>query len=225
MDARPARPHSLLRTHRYAMLFFSLLLTVAIGPLLETLRFGRSAMEAFLAINLLAAVFPIVALAERRVLYALIAVALVLRWISTGGYESPLVAVAAALGWGLIALVAAWRAIRYSLSSLRIDSERIYAALSAYLLIGVCWGVVYAAVARIQPGALLSGGVVPPGGIAMGDAIYFSFVTLATLGYGDVVPATPAVRGLAVFEAVIGQLYLALLVARLVGLQTAAHSR
>ena len=47
----------------------------------------------------------------------------------------------------------------------------------------------------------------------------------ATLGYGDVVPATPAVRGLAVFEAVIGQLYLALLLARLVGLQTAAHSR
>jgi voltage-gated potassium channel Kch len=79
--------------------------------------------------------------------------------------------------------------------------------------------------ARVLPGSLLSGGVVPAAGVGMGDAIYFSFVTLATLGYGDLVPATPAMRGLAVFEAVIGQLYLALLVARLVGLQTAAHSR
>ena len=72
---------------------------------------------------------------------------------------------------------------------------------------------------------MLYAGAVPPTGIGMGDAIYFSFVTLATLGYGDLTPATPAMRGLAVFEAVIGQLYLALLVARLVGLQTAAHSR
>ena len=223
-DAAPA-PRTLLDRHRYAVLFFSLLLTVAVGPLLEAVNFGRTAMEAFLAINLLAAVFPIVAKAERRTLYALIALAVLLRWIAPRGAQAPAMSILAALAWGTIALVAAYRAVRHSLSSVRIDAERVYAALSAYLLIGVCWGVVYAAMTRVLPGSLLSGGVVPPAGIGMGDAIYFSFVTLATLGYGDLVPATPAMRGLAVFEAVIGQLYLALLVARLVGLQTAAHSR
>jgi len=175
--------------------------------------------------NLIAAVFPIVLKGERRTLYALIALAVVLRILATHGPHAPALSILGAVVWGVIALIAAYRAVRFSLSSVRIDAERVYAALSAYLLIGVCWGVAYAAMTRVMPGSLLAGGVVPPAGLGMGDAIYFSFVTLATLGYGDLTPATPAMRGLAVFEAVIGQLYLALLVARLVGLQTAAHSR
>jgi hypothetical protein len=214
-----------LDRHRYALLFFSLLLTVAIGPLLEAMNFGRTLMEGFLAVNLIAAVFPIVLAAERRTLYVLIALAVLLRWIGTHGAQSPALSILAAATWGAIALVAAYRAVRFSLSSVRIDAERVYAALSAYLLIGVCWGVVYAAMTRVLPGSLLFSGAAISSGLSVGDAIYFSFVTLATLGYGDFVPATPAMRGLAVFEAVIGQLYLALLVARLVGLQTAAHSR
>lgn len=218
-------PRRFVDRHRYALLFFSLLLTVAIGPLLEAVNFGRNAMEAFLAMNLIAAVFPIVVKGERRTLYVLIALAVVLRIFATHGPQAPALSILGAITWGTIALIAAYRAVRFSLSSVRIDAERVYAALSAYLLIGVCWGVAYAAMTRVAPGSLLSGGVVPAAGIGMGDAIYFSFVTLATLGYGDLVPATPAMRGLAVFEAVIGQLYLALLVARLVGLQTAAHSR
>ncbi|BDU16442.1 potassium channel family protein [Lysobacter auxotrophicus] len=225
MNAAAAPARSFLDRRRYALLFYSLLLTVAIGPLLEAMNFGRTAMEAFLAVNLIAAVFPIVLNAERRTLFALIGLAVALRWIATHGPNAPALAILGAATWGVIALIAAYRAVRYSLSSVRIDAERVYAALSAYLLIGVCWGVVYAAMTRALPGSLLAGGVVPPAGLGMGDAIYFSFVTLATLGYGDLTPATPAMRGLAVFEAVIGQLYLALLVARLVGLQTAAHSR
>lgn len=219
----PQNP-SLMRNHRYAALFFSLLLTVAIGPLLETVDFGRTAVEAFLAVNLIAAVFPIVLLGERRVLWAMIAIALVLRWYSSRNPSGTLTVIAAAT-WGVIALIAAYRAVRYALSSVRISAERLYAALSAYLLIGVCWGVVYAAVVRANPAALLAGGAVPPHGIDLGDAIYFSFITLATVGYGDLTPATPAMRGLAVLEAIIGQMFLAILVARLVGLRTAEHSR
>jgi len=56
-----------------------------------------------------------------------------------------------------------------------------------------------------------------PGQLDLQTAIYFSFVTLATLGYGDIVPVTPTARGFAVSEAILGQLYLAVLVARLVG--------
>jgi len=55
-------------------------------------------------------------------------------------------------------------------------------------------------------------------------SVYFSFVTLATLGYGDIVPLTPTARGLAVSEAIVGQLYLAVLVARLVGSRRANWS-
>ncbi|HVJ37759.1 MAG TPA: potassium channel family protein, partial [Stenotrophomonas sp.] len=75
-----------------------------------------------------------------------------------------------------------------------------------------------------QPASMLIGGQAARSGLGMGGAIYFSFVTLATLGYGDITPASSVMRGLAVQEAIAGQLYLALLVARLVGLRSANHS-
>jgi len=77
---------------------------------------------------------------------------------------------------------------------------------------------------RVDPRAMMFVGAPLPNGLGMGDAIYFSFVTLATLGYGDFTPATPVMRGLSVFEAIIGQLYLAILVARLVSLRAAGRS-
>ena len=210
--------------HRYAILFYALLATIAIGPLLEALDIGRVAMEALLTASLVAAVFPIGVLEKRRTMYAIVAAALLLRALSSY-LDSAAISAAGALLWGSVALVAVFGAIRYSMSSARVDAEHLYAALSAYLLIGVCWGVIYVAVVRVAPGALLLGGEPLPHGLGMGDAIYFSFVTLATLGYGDLAPATPVMRGLAVFEAIIGQLYLAIMVARLVGLQTALQSR
>ena len=69
----------------------------------------------------------------------------------------------------------------------------------------------------------LVAGAPPAHPLTLADTLYFSFVTLATLGYGDLTPTGPVTRGLAIFEAIVGQLYLAILVARLVGLQTAAH--
>ena len=155
---------------------------------------------------------------------AILGLALALRWYASHS-ESASGSAVAALLWCGVAVVAACGAIRYSLSSVRIDAEHLCAALSAYLLVGVCWGVIYVAVVRLQPDAMLFAGAPLAHGLGMGDAIYFSFVTLATLGYGDLTPATPVMRGLAVFEAIIGQLYLAIMVARLVGLQTALQSR
>ena len=210
--------------HRYAILFAALLATIAVGPLLEALDFGRVFMEVLLTASLVAAVAPIGVLQKRRAMLAILGLALALRWYASHS-ESASGSAVAALLWCGVAVVAAYGAICYSLSSVRIDAEHLCAALSAYLLVGVCWGVIYVAVVRLQPDAMLFAGAPLAHGLGMGDAIYFSFVTLATLGYGDLTPATPVMRGLAVFEAIIGQLYLAIMVARLVGLQTALQSR
>lgn len=222
MSARVARLGHGLRDHRYALLFASLLLTISIGPLLEALDFGRLLMEVFLAVSLLAAVMPTAVVSQRRVFYALVALATLLRALSPH-YESSTIPLVGALLWAVIAVVAAVRCVRHALSGTRVDSERLCAALSAYLLLGVCWGVAYAAVARVYPQALLVAGAPPAHPLTLADTLYFSFVTLATLGYGDLTPTGPVTRGLAIFEAIVGQLYLAILVARLVGLQTAAH--
>lgn len=94
-----------------------------------------------------------------------------------------------------------------------ITYHRLQGGIAAYLLLGVIWAYAYALVGVLHPGAF-SG----PVSVADGPRAfyYFSFVTLATLGYGDVLPVHPAARSLATLEAVTGTLYLAILIARLV---------
>jgi voltage-gated potassium channel Kch len=118
----------------------------------------------------------------------------------------------------VLAVFAAFAALRFALRGGHVDSERLCAALSAYLLAGHFFGLAYLQVEQLRPGSFAIGGVpFQPKQLDLPTAIYFSFVTLATLGYGDITPLTPTARGLAVSEAILGQLYLAVLVARLVG--------
>ena len=101
-----------------------------------------------------------------------------------------------------------------------VDVDKIFGAVCAYLLVGVCWAGIYSFVEQLRPGSLalpaLAGG--RPAGSRAEIFLYFSFVTLATLGYGDITPMVATTRTLAWMEAVFGQFYIAVLVARLVGL-------
>jgi len=97
-----------------------------------------------------------------------------------------------------------------------ITARRIQGAVAIYLAFGFSWARAYAAIALINPGSFQSSGQTPS---TPSDWIYFSFVTLATVGYGDIAPVHPVARSLAIFEAVTGQLYLAVLLARLVSLR------
>jgi hypothetical protein len=82
--------------------------------------------------------------------------------------------------------------------------------------------LLYELLEAVQPGSLAIGGEPMTAETAAGGAImYFSFVTLTTLGYGDIAPVGQFARLLAMLEAVLGQLFMVLLVARLVGVHTA----
>lgn len=96
-----------------------------------------------------------------------------------------------------------------------VDAEKITGALCVYLLIALLFSYGYWLCDRLLPGAFAP---TSAAGEDLGRWLYFSLVTLTTLGYGDVQPVHPAARTMASMEAVIGQLYLAVLVARLVGL-------
>ena len=98
----------------------------------------------------------------------------------------------------------------------RIDSNALCGAFAAYLLIGVAWAVSYRILDSFAPGAFFV-----PESMQSDDwglYLYFSLATLTTLGYGDIVPVNPLARVWASLEAVVGVLYVAALVARLVGL-------
>jgi len=96
-----------------------------------------------------------------------------------------------------------------------VTRHRILGGIAAYLLLGVVWAEAYTLVETLHPGSF-SGAVDVAGGPRV--LVYFSFITLCTVGYGDIVPVHPAARSLAMLEAVTGPLYIAILLARLVSL-------
>jgi len=208
-------------SHRYAVLFYTLLVTLAASPVLTALRFSTDLLQIFLAFSLLVALAD--AWNHGRGLFLLLAAVVVgLRAApaSTVGVELASGALAAATG---LALLAAARAIRFAMRARVVYAEQIYAALSAYLLAGLFFGVLYWAIEAAWPGSFGAAGADSgEPAFVLSTAIYYSFVTLATLGYGDVVPKTEVARGVAVFEAVGGQLYIAVMIARLVGAQLQA---
>jgi hypothetical protein len=203
------------RRRRFACLFVSLVLTLAAGPILDAFGWDPDLLEAFLALNLVAAVVGAAAEIGPRAFLALGAVsgvAVAARVLSRSATLFPLPA------GSLVALLALAAILRAVLRRGPVNSERLFAALSAYLLFGVMCGVGYWVFDQAWPGSLVWSARPAAAALGVRDAIYFSFVTLATLGYGDLVPASPPARALAIAEAVGGQLYLVVMVARLVTL-------
>ena len=98
-------------------------------------------------------------------------------------------------------------------------------SISVYLLLGLTWGLLYIVLYYLQPQAFSFGSAPTPISGQLAEQrvipvlIYFSLTTLATIGYGDITPVTLQARYAAVAEGITGQFYLAILVARLVGMQ------
>ena len=103
----------------------------------------------------------------------------------------------------------------------RVTNDKIAGAISVYLLLGLLWALLYGIVATLDPDAFRVPADIAFQPNATGGEyafIYYSFVTLTALGYGEITPATPWGQSLAWMEAVTGQLFIAILVARLVAL-------
>ena len=197
--------------HRYAVFFFSLLLMLVAGPLAATLHIPRILINLLFATCLLLAVLPNTTKRTRVFFVSAMLVLIALRLVSERDdvpiNYGPVLAL-----YGLTGLVAAAGSLRFAVTSPRVDRETIFAALSTYLLAGLCFGVLYSAIEFSRPGSFTG-----PDAFTEASAIYYSFVTLATLGYGDFLPRSELARGVATLEVIGGQLYLAVMVARLIG--------
>ena len=113
--------------------------------------------------------------------------------------------------------------LRHVIQADEVDAEMIYGAVACYLLLGLVWTMVYTAIETLFPGSFALG-TPDEDNQLWDDLLYYSFVTLTTLGYGDVLPLSPRVRSLAILEAITGVFYVAILVARLVSLHIQQHS-
>lgn len=209
--------------HRHSMAVLLAMLAVVIfvvpvvaPPLGDS---GRAVIEVFFLVVLLSGAWTI---AEHRVAAVVVVglcVAMMIgAWLvpQHGGIAAPLARQVATLA-AVLVLAAATAARVFAAG--RITTDRIMGAVALYLALGVAWGNAYEIVALLDSGAF-NGGVQGVHGVERW--YYFSFVTLTTVGYGDVTPVARAAQSLAIAEALVGQLYPAIILARLVTLQTSA---
>ncbi len=113
--------------------------------------------------------------------------------------------------------------LRFVLRAKKVDAEVLCAGISVYLILGLLWGLAYTLVAQVDPNAFSFSTPSETAAMMSGfNSIYFSFITLATLGYGDITPATNVARMLAMLEAMTGTLFVGVMIARLVSLYSAS---
>lgn len=115
--------------------------------------------------------------------------------------------------------------LRRTLRPGRINGYRVLGGIAGYLLIGLTWTFAYQLLVQQSPSAIhFEPGVGESLPGQPSHLIYFSFMTLTTVGFGDVHPVTPVARALTVAEALVGELYIAILIASLVGMALQTRS-
>jgi len=127
-------------------------------------------------------------------------------------------AIVSALFYGFTTVIV----LRHLLRTRQVVQDTLYGAASAYLLLGLSWAFLYAISDLLQPGAIISASGGETGWI---EYVYFSFVTLTTLGYGDLVPGHASAQSLAILQSVVGTLYVAVLVSQFVEQYAAQRDR
>ena len=213
-------------SHRYLYLFISQLTLVVIYPALGNALGLRILLEAFLLIALLGGIVFTIANRLRFLLSLFLGIAfLITRWSVYLLGASALTTISYAVGAVFFAYIAAVIMGHIFMARERVDTDLIIGSISVYLLLGSTFGFVYITLNLLAPGSF-SGveAVVGDPDVVVQEFIYFSFVTLTTLGYGDITPLTHQAGVLAYIEAIIGQVYLTVLVARLVGMHIAQQT-
>ncbi len=214
------------RGGRFIYLLLSLLLLLIVSPLVERWQLGVVIFNLFLSLTLLASIFTITHHRTLLTVGSILALGtFISNWLPSIYELHTLGLIGALLGvfyFGFTSGVI----LGHLLTSRQITVNEIAAAISTYLLLGLTGAFIFAFLEYLDPAAIITmEGVaaVIDGNQALTRAnfneyIYFSFTSLTTLGYGDLIPATPLARVFAFLEAVIGQIFLAVLVARLVGM-------
>jgi len=195
------------------------------APFVEEIEGGELIVSGLFSLVLLAG---IVAVADRkRVLVIAIVLAIPAiagRWINH--FRPDLIPPAVFLVAGLILIAfVVGNLLRFVLRAPSVNTEVLCASISAYLMLGLMWTMAYWLVDQLTPGGAFSFNT-NTGTRSMNGftGFYFSFITLSTVGYGDITPVSRIARWLAAMEAMTGLLYVAVLIARLVSLYSAPGS-
>ncbi|MGD8558550.1 MAG: ion channel [Gammaproteobacteria bacterium] len=227
---RPNLFGTLAQENRFVLLFISLVVFMVASPLVKSLQniemtFWSNAIMAFLF--MLAAIFAVSKSRSSKIIGALFTILIAaLQVVQLFAEQTATlmlfhILTVAYLGYVIILVTG------YVFAQQHINANKTFASLCVYILLGFVWALIYSFLEILQPGSFLMSFVEANNSWQMrfgqGQSViplYYSLVTMTTLGYGDIIPVTDSARMFAAMQAVIGQLYIAVLVARLVAVYT-----
>jgi hypothetical protein len=203
----------------YLLLTLALVLTVILHPIMETL-FGGNMMNVLLTLLLLAGLRAISG--HRwlfRIMGAMVLPVLAANWLVDYLQSAPIIDWSASIITQLFLLVVMGTVFWDVIKTRKVTADVIFGSVAVYLIFGVVMAMIYQLINTIDPGTVIASVTADDTArtAAFDQFLYFSFITLTSVGFGDLSPLGQYARSLAVFEGVVGQLYLAILVARLVG--------
>jgi voltage-gated potassium channel len=235
------REHADLRRrvaqHRHSALLVALIIAFAVRPLIGDTALSAGVFSIALVLVLLVALYNInvdelvgergrLLIQARRRLWLgwVLAAAAVLERVFDIFVHGKMFDLVGPICWLLFLLFVTLSQLRSVLKQREVTGETISMAVSIYLLLGVTWMFLYAIIFRLHPDSFAGLGIAKSGQPVEIRHLfpvlgYFSLTTLSTIGFGDITPITLQARYAAVAEGITGQFYLAILVARLVGLQ------
>jgi ion channel len=224
---RSEKSSSIPRLHRFStvQLLIALGLFFIWAPFVEEIEGGDLIVSGLFSLVLLAGV---VAVADRK---GVMVIAIVLaipaiagRWINH--FRPDLIPPAVFLVAGLILIAfVVGNLLLFVFRAPSVNTEVLCASISAYLMLGLMWTMAYWLVDQLTPGGAFAFNTITGKQSMKGfNAFYFSFITLSTVGYGDITPVSRIARWLAAMEAMTGLLYVAVLISRLVSLYSIPKS-
>jgi hypothetical protein len=195
-------------------LFFLLLALVTISPFIEGERgvWLLNGLNAFIILSAAAVVGRTVL--SFLMVFCLIGAAVGLRFASLDAGQVVL------FNWSMLLHITVYVTVialllRYVFGPEVMDADRLWGAAAMYLMIGILWCFFYALIGLGEQHTFSVRGTAST--LNLTDLLYFSFSTLTTIGFGDIVPVTRPGQVAAIVEGIIGQLFLAILIAKLVG--------
>ena len=212
-----------LRDARFLVLLILILFLLVLTPFLDEFVQTRILMDVFLTAIFIFIICTIRLKRSQAIIASVLVLPLIVATWSTYFVEIRTFSLFSRIFGALFFAYAAINILRIVLKSEKVTRETIFAAIVAYLLIALMWAFLYMILERVSPGSFSF-----PDWGGRGETMqfeYLSFVTITTLGYGDRTPVTDKASALVIIEAVVGQIYLVVLVAWLVGMHVSRRSK
>jgi hypothetical protein len=208
--------------NRFLILFISFILLFALEPFLDKAVTIDTLIDVLVTVILISAVYAISQKRRTQVIALVLGIPFFVGHWGVHVLDSvPLKLIGVLSGVLFFGYVSAI-IVRHLFTEQKVTPDLVLGSLCGYFLVGFMWAFAYAAIEIVSPGSLH----LPQEGYRdLSNFFYYSFVTLTTLGYGDILPLTSPARNFAILEAVIGQIYLTVLVARLVGIHISQSMR